>query len=157
MKALKFSDQKIFQQEDFYLRKKDPQEPTDNSFSILLDDKSNLMFGLLPKKLRSFILNVNTDPSEELNPAPIPRLPVGFSVNFTSIIIFSGDDPSRVLVSTLLKKPRPRILSTALRILRRLKGSPSAKSNCRRITSSIVVELPSTSILSTKIFLVFCN
>ena len=75
----------------------------------------------LPKKLRSFILNVNTDPSEELNPAPIPRLPVGFSVSFTSIIIFSGDDPSRVFVSTLLKKPRPRILSTALRILRRLK------------------------------------
>ena len=83
--------------------------------------------------MRSLTLNVNTEPSDELKPAPTPRLPVAFSVNFTSIITFSGVEPSRVLVSTLLKNPSPRILSTALRILRLLKGSPSAKSNFKAV------------------------
>jgi hypothetical protein len=100
---------------------------------------------------------VNTVPSEELYPAPTPKLPVGFSVNLTSIIIFSDDDPLRVLVSTELKKPKPRILSTASWTFLLSNGSPSTKSNFSLITSSIVVELPSTSILSTNILSVSIN
>ena len=86
----------------------------DDCFSILLDEKSNLTDCPLPRKFRSFKFNVNTDPSDELNPAPIPRLPVGFSVSFTSIIIFSGAEPIRVLVSTLLKNP---MYKTIVRLL----------------------------------------
>jgi len=67
-------------------------------FSILLVDKSNLTVWPLPRKFLSFTLNVATVPSDELYPAPIPRLPVGFSVSLTSIIIFSGAEPFRVLV-----------------------------------------------------------
>ena len=39
----------------------------DACFSILLDEKSNLIDCPLPRKFRSFKLNVNTDPSDELN------------------------------------------------------------------------------------------
>ena len=91
-----------------FLPKKDGSSKAKSvCFSILLVDKSNLTVWPLPRKFLSFILNVATVPSDELYPAPIPRLPVGFSVSLTSIIIFSGAEPSRVLVSTLLKKPSP--------------------------------------------------
>ena len=81
----------------FLPKKEGSSKPIALCFSILLVDKSSLTVLPLPRKLRSLTLNVNTEPSDELNPAPIPRLPVCFSVSFTSIIIFSGDEPSRVL------------------------------------------------------------
>jgi hypothetical protein len=52
--------------------------PKFSCFSILLEEIAKFSVWPLPKKLRSLILNVNTVPSEELYPAPIPSLPVGF-------------------------------------------------------------------------------
>ena len=118
-------------------------------FESELFDKSKLTVCPRPRKLRSSKFKVKVAPSAELNDAPKPRLPVGFSTTLTSIIAWSGDEPSRVSTFTDSKKPVSRIRSVASWISRRLNASPSANSNWRRITRSKVVEFPSISMRST--------